>query len=598
MAHIRNFLVALLLIAGISPVLAQQFPTVPTGTVIGRTQAGTGPAQAIPFSSIQAATLPNSSVTNAKLVTGPANTVKGSVNGTTTSDLAIASCSALYQFTQWVSGTGWQCGLIPVLPSRATAATLDLSAFTSVTTLGYATPGDGGGATFKNVTSNPVIDSFVTAYSTAAGSGYTNGSYNGVVMSNANKPVLVGSAVVSGNVITTTNFVNTPGGLCKIGDNYTSASGVPPGGTGFSITTTACSTPRGSFTDSASNHWQIVYDGDSPNIKQFGAVGDWSGTDASATDNYNALQAALWFTGNMNGQNLTSGNGGFWGGRLWVPQGTFMSSCSISTSLIVPFGVVLEGASNQGSVIRMCDTFTSTSHFVALCDPNWHTACFNALLRNIQLSARTSVSSSSAYMVYSNSTQDFGGLDNVYIYGGTRGCVHLEKGFGGASTAFINKLSCTALSTLPQVWMGNTTGSGFNFGSTIESLRDIVLGGPSGGGTYQTGPGILLNGGFPRVENVHCENMAICIQVDTPSGTGNNDLVSITNVNSASTGAPAPACTSVVQLTAANNPSNALMNQIPIGGCTNTISNLQGGTNNMTTNVYKPVTCPSAGACS
>ncbi|MGY3110749.1 hypothetical protein [Bradyrhizobium sp. LM6.9] len=250
------------------------------------------------------------------------------------------------------------------------------------------------------------------------------------------------------------------------------------------------------------------------------------------------------------------------------------------------------------SAIRMCDTFTSTSHFFALCDVNWHTACFGTVLRNLQLAARTSVASSSAYMVYSNNTQDSGGIDNVYIYAGTRGCVHFEKGYGGASRASIDKLSCTALSTLPMVWMGNTTGSGVNFGSTILALRDIVLGGPSSGGTYQTGPGFLLNGGFPRIENSRCENMAVCIEINTPSGTGNGDLITITNANNASTGAPAPACTSVVQIDNGNNPLNALMSQIPIGGCTNTISNLQGGTNNTTVNVLKALTCPNAGVCS
>ncbi|WP_456662965.1 hypothetical protein [Bradyrhizobium sp. LB13.1] len=80
----------------------------------------------------------NGNVTNTKLAPGAANTLKGSLDGITTSDLAIASCSALYNFTQWVSGTGWQCGINPVLPSRAIAATLNLSAFTSITTLGYS----------------------------------------------------------------------------------------------------------------------------------------------------------------------------------------------------------------------------------------------------------------------------------------------------------------------------------------------------------------------------------------------------------------------------------------------------------------------------
>lgn len=56
MTHaLRRTLFALALIAGISPVIAQQFPTVPGRSVIGRlgTPGDTGPSQAIPFATLQ-----------------------------------------------------------------------------------------------------------------------------------------------------------------------------------------------------------------------------------------------------------------------------------------------------------------------------------------------------------------------------------------------------------------------------------------------------------------------------------------------------------------------------------------------------------------
>lgn len=57
MTYIRNLLVALLLMAGISPAFAQQFSPVPDHSVIGRigTGSGSGPSQAIPWSSLSAA---------------------------------------------------------------------------------------------------------------------------------------------------------------------------------------------------------------------------------------------------------------------------------------------------------------------------------------------------------------------------------------------------------------------------------------------------------------------------------------------------------------------------------------------------------------
>jgi len=64
--------------------------------------------------------------------------MKGSTSGSATSDIALVSCSVAYRFTQWVTGTGWQCGISPVIPSRTIAATLNLSAFNAITTQGYA----------------------------------------------------------------------------------------------------------------------------------------------------------------------------------------------------------------------------------------------------------------------------------------------------------------------------------------------------------------------------------------------------------------------------------------------------------------------------
>jgi hypothetical protein len=586
---------ALAFLAAFLPAMAaaQQFPTVPSGTVIGRTRIGAGPAQAIPISQLLSAVLGGSisvpsvntnSVVYRGSTSGQATVSAQAVAGTptlklptTTGTLASAATApiALDSVTGTISCSSCLsvANATPVLTSRAFALTQNLSAIASIQTLGYAAGGDGGGAVFKNVGSTAFLDSFITSFAITGGSGYTNGSYFGVVLVNTTKPYAIGTATVSGGVVTAVNVAGTPGGSCNVGDVYTTGS--IPGGSGFIITVTGCSAPLGSFTDSVGTHWQIVSSGAFPNILQFGAKPDWAGTDASATDNFNAIQAGLWFTSYMN--QLNAGGGGYWGGRLWVPQGSFLACGTGSASLIVPSGVAFEGASNQGSVIRMCDAFSTSTHFITLCDSNWHFACFNSILRNIQISARISVTAGgSTYMVYSRSTQDFGGLYNVYIYAGGRGGFWFEKGDGGASTFIIDGLSVSAASPLAMVKIGDTVGSGLNVGTTAVTIHNLVLGGPSSGGTYQTGDGLLLFGGFSSVENVHCEEMIICIHVAIPSSTGNGDIVRIHNVNAAS-GAPAPACTGAIFLDATNNPGNTIIGQVPAGSCSNVVANSQSG---------------------
>lgn len=49
---VRRLILAAVLMAGLFPAVAQQFPTIPSGTFIGRTQIGSGPSQSIPFSAL------------------------------------------------------------------------------------------------------------------------------------------------------------------------------------------------------------------------------------------------------------------------------------------------------------------------------------------------------------------------------------------------------------------------------------------------------------------------------------------------------------------------------------------------------------------
>lgn len=555
--------------------------------VSGYTSVAPGPT-GIPLTSNGAGVDPSfHAVTNAGIAPGAANTVKGSVNGTTTSDLAIASCSLAYQFTQWVTGTGWQCGLNPVLPSRAIAATLDLSAFSVVTTQGYATAGDGGGAVFKKLSSGGFIDSFITTFSTTGGTGYnsggTGGPFYGVLFTNSGKPFAIGTVNTTSGVISSVNIAGTPSNKCVVGDVFavsgsaaatsSPANGLPAGGSGASITVTGCSSPLGSFTDSAGNKLQIVQDGLGPRATQFGAVGDWDGTDGTATDNFNSIQACSWYSTFKSSTSYDSG--GYWGGRCQFPPGSYMVCAGGTKPLIVAQGVEFWGASGVGSTIKFCSAWTAGATQLELGDPNWHFACFQSALWHMNLRS----DSGTEYIVHSNCGQDYSGLYQTYIYsngGSGRGCVHYEKGYGGASKFTLWNVSCSANSNSPQIWIGNTDASGLNLGTTMVELTGIVLGSASSGTPVQTAAGVKVNGGWITGTMIHCESMTQCVQGDI-SATANGFL-KLSNVN-AGNGNPNITCTGVIQFTGTNatTGNNALDEIQAPGSCTHTVDNGMGG---------------------
>ena len=616
---VRRAAIAAALFAASFPAFGQQLPTIPSGTVVGRTAIGTGPAQPIPIqqlfntlltgplsvpsvntnSIIYRGSTSGQATVSAQAVAGTPTLLLPNTSGTlasnatapivlnaTTGNISCPSCLSVANAT-------------PVLTSRAFALTQNLSTVAAVQTLGYASGGDGGRATFKNVGSAPFIDSFITGFTTTGGSGFTNGGpYYGVIFSNGTKPYVVGTLSVSGGAINTVNIAGTPGNQCAVGDVYTlsgsaaatafPANGLPAGGSGASITVTSCSTPLASFTDQVGTHFQFVPDGFGPTLPQFGAKGDWNGTDASATDNFSQIQAALWFASFKS--STTSDGGGFSGGRVIAPTGSYLVCGTGLKSLIVPSGVVFEGPSAPGSAsLRLCDVFNQSVHFIELCDPIWHFACFDSSLRNLSLSNSRSVASAiGTAMVHSNATQDFGGLSRVYIYSGERECVNFEKGFGGASSVVLEYVSCNISSSAgnPGMVFGNTVASGLNYGTTLIKLNTIILSGPSSA-PLMAGSGLVLKGGFYDIQNLHCEAIATCVFLQIPSATGNGDIVRMHNVNGG--GGPVT-CTGVITLDSSNRPGNLIVGQVPAGSCANVVTNGQPSGANRTTAITADMT--------
>jgi hypothetical protein len=563
--------------------------TLGPNTVVGRSAIGIGPAQAIPFqqllgfllqSSPNIPTINTNSIVFKGSISGQATVQAQAATGTTTILLPNTSGtladSAVFPLALNATTGAMSCPTCSsqFVATRSAATALDLHLATVIQSGGYATAGDGGGATFKNVGSAPFIDSFVTSVSVTPGSGCTNGTFFGVQPTGGTGRGFVAIISVVGGVVLTPNFAFSPGNAYSVGDLLTLPSSTI-GCANASLTVTGVSAPLGSFTDSVGTHFQFTPDqGAYANIRQFGAKQNWDGNDATATDDFNSIQAALRYAAFQSSTSFDSG--GFRGSKVVVPQGSSLV-CGPGTpgaSLQIPGYVYLEGAGAAGgTTLKMCNAFDQSTHFIELCDPNWHFACFNAGLRHIELFASRSVSAGNLVaMIHTNAAQDFGGLSYVYIYSGARSCSWFEKGFGGASQVIYDHVSCTASGSNVMMRFGNTVASGLNYGSTNLELHDLVLGGPSSG-NLQTAPGILLQGGFYDVTNVHCEGIPVCVQVQIPS-TGNGDQVSIRNVN-ASGGGGGTACTGTIQLDPTNVPGNTSIAQVPAGSCANVVTDAQ-----------------------
>lgn len=500
-------------------------------------------------------------VTNAGVASGAANTTKGSLDGATTSDIAIASCSAVFQFTQWISGTGWQCGGVPVLASRAVAATLNLSAFTSVTTLGYATAGDGGGALFQK-TAGTLQDTFVTAVTiSAAGSAYTNGTYRNIDMSGGNGSNLRLNITISGGSITGLSIVQGGGNGYLVGDVLTTSAGNIGGtGSGFTATVSTVSTPQASFTDSASNKWQYVAVGDVL-VRQFGAKVDWNGTDGSATDDFTAIDAALKF-GAIKTTGARIDQGGSGGTIVRMPGSAISKVCG---ALTVYGSVRFSGLGMFNSGLKLCDSgVASTLNFVTLGDPNIQAACFGTGIERMTLYSTTSATANSNIsMIFSNCAQQNTIIDQVGVYAGLRNCFRYTNGYGGAAKYIVRDFFCTVFTA--------STNDGISLDPTTtvnQYLDNIIV--EAGGGGY-AGNGINAASGNVWVNGYHTEGVVTGINVNLTVSTYQGSLRQATGGSGA---------TELVKLQSTNTFGNFIVGTSQKNGATRLVTDGQAGGSN------------------
>jgi hypothetical protein len=368
----------------------------------------------------------------------------------------------------------------------------------------------------------PFLDTWPLTGTIAGGSGYTNGTYYGVpIGGSANGSGMFATVTVAGGAVTAVDHSTQPGNGYKVGDVMSQISAYIGGtGSGFTYTIATMSSPLASFVNAVdSSRWQYVQSKGFTHVNEFGAKADWSSTDAGTTNNFAAIQTALFFAvRNLTG--TAQDAGGFQGDIVKCGVGSYMlMHPSNLTMLIVPDGVYLEGV--YGTTLKINDGWYQAQHCIALGNPNGHFANFNCGLRHIRLFYKRGINvAAGTFMVYSNSIQDGGGMDHVHILAGQRGGFKYEIGYGGASTVKFHDLSIDI--------EGPTSAADFNVGTTIVDCRLWSLGSPSGGRNDTTNAVTLSGtGGMYRFDGIHAELYPNGFLIDLRAG--NNPMASFKN---------------------------------------------------------------------
>lgn len=468
------------------------------------------------------------------------------------------------------------------LASRAFAATQNLSTLSVVSTLGYATPGDGGGATFKNVGSAQFLDSHIVSGSiTAAGSGYTNGTYRDIQMSGGTGVNAYVNITIAGGVVTSVTIVQHGGNGYTVGDVLsTSAGNIGGTGSGFTWTVSAISTPLASFTDSVGTRWQYVVDaGNLINVRQFGAKFDFNGIDASATDDYASIQAAINFASNRTSNANPHGGGGAGSAIVMLPHG----SAKVCGPLVIYDSTNLAGQGMFNSTLKVCDSgMSAASHFVTLCDPNIQLACFGAKISDLTLSATTSAAANNAIaMLFSNNVQQSAAVKSVAVYAGLRHCFRYTNGYGGAAKVEIYDFFCTM----------NT--ASVNDGVSIDPTTTVNITFNGGLIVEAGGAGSAINAvnwasGNLFINGFHTEGVTTGIIANATVSTYQASLHGATGGNG---------CTELVKLQATNTLGNFVIGTSQVNGCTRLITNGQPGGANFAGNTVKDIVCNPGAPC-
>lgn len=459
------------------------------------------------------------------------------------------------------SGTALNCtvnssgGAQLTLASRAYAITQDLSGLTAVQTLGYADGGDGGGATFQNIGSAPFQDANITAGTIVGGSGYVDGTYLFVIFTGGSGTGFIAKVVVSGGAVTAvTPDFNAGGYGYAVGDVLTASNSFLGGtGSGFTYTVTTLTTPSASFTDAAGNHWQYIVTS-FLDPRQFGAKWDWIASDAGATDDRAAIQAALNYAAKTD---TFAVNGNPTGSIVQMPRG----SAKICSGLTLYGGTTLRGHGPQGTSLRVCDAWANgAENILTLCDTVPHVACFGVQIADFNITATTAAAANvGTYAIYTNAAQQARAIQNVSVYPGNRGCLRYDTGYGGAAGFYVYDFFCTMFPTAV------SNGIVINAGTTLFKFFNTIL---EAGGLGYASNGFNLIGGQITIDGLHSEGITTMVNVDMATSTHSATVMHATGGN---------LCSEVIKLQGTNSPGNFAIYDGVMNGCSNLVTNGQAG---------------------
>lgn len=441
----------------------------------------------------------------------------------------------------------------PVLASRTSAITQNLSTFSAISTLGYAAAGDGGVGTFVKITGN-FRDSYTTGASvTSNGGTCTNGTYLGQFFTGGHGVNFQGNITVSGGNAALANILDYGGNGYSVGDVLTVIS--PVGGCSPQVTISAVSTALASFTDSVGTKFQYIPNNGYSNPLAFGCKFNWlhATGDGAATDDTACVRDVMAFASFATPNNLNFTDQPFASNIVLFPPGTSLLSttstpaCSLcGTGIIQPNGVIAQGAGATNTIFKAPDAGI-TANFWNLCDVNRQLACFGTAIRDIGLTATTSAPTiGGIYMLFSNADQQLEAVRNIQIYDGQYGCFRYNTGFGGAATFTLYNFFCTHQNNDVDAIVINSSGTMFEFQTLIAE-----------GASTSTNAFTLLNG-HVHIMGFHTEGIANGFNINAPASSSSLTLEHASGGNG---------CTSLMTLQSTNSPGNVALFDTYKNGC-------------------------------
>jgi hypothetical protein len=290
---------------------------------------------------------------------------------------------------------------------------------------------------------------------------------------------------------------------------------------------------------------------------------DWTGSDATATDNYAGLQAAINDAAVIVPPGIDLG--GVVGDLLQLPRGMGL----VSQKLVMPFGVSMRGQPHAyyASGLKMSDNFDNNSHFIDLGDETTHLAAMGCSISDMILFSRNREAAANKSMIFTNNAQDTDPIvGRCRIYAGNRACIWGEKAWGGGTLINFRNLNLHNVGSLngavsaPLMWLKYGDGTMVR----MDGIEPAVY---SGG--VPNSYGLYLAGGNFDIRGYHAEQIWTGAIVDLVNGgkvhfehcTGGNDVDRLITINNR----PSQAGKTTVKNIAKNGCSYTVLNGLPGG---------------------------------